>query len=343
MRAVTRRKAGSPQPILSNGRLSLDPATREASCDGAGVRLTGGNSRSFKPCSCGRAQSCRGLSSRVESMAGARRSKATPSSPDPFATAEAWRGCDPKCQGRRMAGRKGDVSQSLQFRLFLWLSAAIVLVAVPAGFLSYWYAFREAIELQDDQLRQTAAWAGATALLGPLRPRRPDRRAQIRSRGCIVLTAGPQGPWLPAGAEPGLSASAPDGLQTVAIGGAPWQFVISSRDRGLRIAVGQQTAVRNEIANKSALRAVAPLLTLIALLPLVIGATVRRMLRPLKRVAENLESSSEADWSRFPMGGCRSRSVLSSPRSSAFWRAWPSPSSCNGNSWRTRPMNSVRL
>ena len=46
------------------------------------------------------------------------------------------------------------MSRSLQFRLFLWLSLAIVLVAVPAGFLSYWYAFREAIELQDDQLRQ---------------------------------------------------------------------------------------------------------------------------------------------------------------------------------------------
>ena len=80
----------------------------------------------------------------------------------------------------------------------------------------------------------------------------------------IVLTAEPQGPWQPAGAAPGLSASAPDGLQTVAIGGVPWRFVISSHDRGLRIAVGQQTAVRNEIANKSALRAVAPLLSLIA-------------------------------------------------------------------------------
>jgi len=40
MRAVARRKAGSPHPILSNSRLSLDPATREVSCDGAEVRLT---------------------------------------------------------------------------------------------------------------------------------------------------------------------------------------------------------------------------------------------------------------------------------------------------------------
>ncbi len=40
IRSVARRKAGSPHPILSNGRLSLDPATREVSCDGAEVRLT---------------------------------------------------------------------------------------------------------------------------------------------------------------------------------------------------------------------------------------------------------------------------------------------------------------
>ena len=40
IRAVARRKAGSPHPILSNGRLSLDPATREVSCDGVEVRLT---------------------------------------------------------------------------------------------------------------------------------------------------------------------------------------------------------------------------------------------------------------------------------------------------------------
>lgn len=40
MRAVARRKAGSPHPILSNGRLDLDPATREVSCDGVSVLLT---------------------------------------------------------------------------------------------------------------------------------------------------------------------------------------------------------------------------------------------------------------------------------------------------------------
>jgi two-component system OmpR family response regulator len=40
MRAVIRRKAGSAQALLTNGRISLDPATREATCEGASARLT---------------------------------------------------------------------------------------------------------------------------------------------------------------------------------------------------------------------------------------------------------------------------------------------------------------
>jgi two-component system, OmpR family, response regulator len=40
MRAVTRRQAGARSPLLSNGELTLDPATREASVGGVTVRLT---------------------------------------------------------------------------------------------------------------------------------------------------------------------------------------------------------------------------------------------------------------------------------------------------------------
>ena len=41
MRAVVRRKGGVASPVLSNGRLSLDPATREVSLDGQQWRLSG--------------------------------------------------------------------------------------------------------------------------------------------------------------------------------------------------------------------------------------------------------------------------------------------------------------
>ncbi len=40
MRAVIRRRAGAPDPIMSNGVLSLDPVSREAAAGGASVQLT---------------------------------------------------------------------------------------------------------------------------------------------------------------------------------------------------------------------------------------------------------------------------------------------------------------
>ena len=40
MRAVIRRKGGSSGPVLTNGILSLDPATHEAKADGTATRLT---------------------------------------------------------------------------------------------------------------------------------------------------------------------------------------------------------------------------------------------------------------------------------------------------------------
>ena len=40
MRAVIRRQAGNPAPLLSNGFLTLDPATKEAVCGACRCRLT---------------------------------------------------------------------------------------------------------------------------------------------------------------------------------------------------------------------------------------------------------------------------------------------------------------
>jgi two-component system, OmpR family, sensor kinase len=201
-----------------------------------------------------------------------------------------------------MDGRKGKMSRSLQFRLSLWLSLTIVLVAVAAGFLSFSSAFNEAIELQDDQLRQTAGLAAASALLHPPIEVAGPPQADSESR-LILLTAQPGSAWQPDDAAPGLWADTPDGLQTVALRDVPWRFLMSTNDRGLRIAIGQQTAVRDEIANKTALRSVAPLLSLILLLPLMIGVIIRKMMRTLKSVAVDLEFRSESGWGQIPDAG----------------------------------------
>src|SRR5881392_2266133 len=55
-----------------------------------------------------------------------------------------------------MDGHKRGLKDSIQIRLSLWLSLAILVVALVAGVFSFVAAFREANALQDDMLRQVS-------------------------------------------------------------------------------------------------------------------------------------------------------------------------------------------
>ncbi len=201
-----------------------------------------------------------------------------------------------------MDGRQGGMRQSLQFRLSLWLSLTTILVAAAAGFLSFSSAFDEAIALQDDQLRQTAAMLQRELLSAlPIQGAEPPD-ADPESR-LIVLTSHPNEGWKPEDAAPGLRPDLPDGLQTITIAAVPCRLYVSTRDQGFRVAIGQQTTVRDEIATNSALRTVAPLLSLVFLLPLLVGYLIRRMLQPLKTRAADLEFRSEPVWQEIADGG----------------------------------------
>ena len=108
---------------------------------------------------------------------------------------------------------------------------------------------------------------------------------------------------MPEDVAPDLRPDLPDGLQTVGIRSVPWRLFVSTHDGGVRVAIGQQTTGRDEIANKSALRTVAPLLSLVLLLPLLVGYLIRKMLQPLKIMAAELESRSEPVWQEIAAGG----------------------------------------
>ena len=53
---------------------------------------------------------------------------------------------------------------SIQLNLSLWLSAAVLLAAAAAGILSFISMYREANDLQDQMLQQTAALINPAAL-----------------------------------------------------------------------------------------------------------------------------------------------------------------------------------
>lgn len=196
-----------------------------------------------------------------------------------------------------MDGFKGKIANSLQFRLSSWLALVIVCVAVAAGIFSFAAALTEANELQDDQLRQVAALLNDHRLSAdpPMVSRHAaDSDPEFR----VIVQALP-----PAGATPAapvagtlrLPANLSDGIQTVVVHDVSWRLLVRSLDAGGRVAVGQQTAVRDEIARDSAVRTLMPFLILIPILLVLVGYLIRQIFKPLRRLASEIDHRSEQD------------------------------------------------
>ena len=130
-----------------------------------------------------------------------------------------------------MAGCQGQMSHSLQYRLSAWLALVILLVALATGIISFLSAFQEAIELQDDQLRQTAALIHRQRLqVTP--PESPGAVPDVdpENRVVVQLLRQPNSPALePPGELPGLPLDLPDGLQTVMVKNLSWRVFVKTR------------------------------------------------------------------------------------------------------------------
>ncbi len=190
------------------------------------------------------------------------------------------------------------MSQSLQFRLSAWLALVILLVALATGVISFLSAFQEAIELQDDQLRQTAALIHRQRLhvTPPELPQDVVPDVDPETRVVVQLLHQPNSPELePAGELPGLPLDLPDGIQTVMVQNLSWRIFVKTLASGTRVAVGQQTAVRDEIARDSALRTMLSFLILIPILLLLVGYLIKKMFSPMKKLAFELDQRSEDD------------------------------------------------
>ncbi len=194
-----------------------------------------------------------------------------------------------------MDGFKTRLSRSLQFRLSLWLSLVILAMAVPAGVYSFYSAFHEANDLQDDQLRQVAA----LVLSRDLPPATPDRHATGKMKDdeskVIVQILAPAQNAGDDDTSLRLPADLPDGIQTVKVGHIPWRLFVKPTASGQRLAVGQQTEVRDEIARDSGLRTVMPFVVLIPILIALVSIMVRGMLRPIARLSQEVDRRDDQD------------------------------------------------
>jgi len=183
-----------------------------------------------------------------------------------------------------MDGFKKRLNASLQFKLSLMLSLAILLVAVVAGVFSFMSAFDEAQELQDDELRQVAQLMDRQSLLPPA----TDFHADEEVPRVVVQRLGDGGPLA-------LPASLAEGMHTLVLDGETYRVLVRTRASGDRIAVAQESDLRDEIAREGALRTVMPFLILVPVLLLIVADLVRKMFRPMVALAQEIDLRAGQD------------------------------------------------
>ena len=198
-----------------------------------------------------------------------------------------------------MDGLAQRLRESIRLRLSLWLSAAILAVAIVAGAFSFISAFAEAHELQDDTLREVAALVDRHHLplaAAPGKDQPAKESGEEESRVSIqYLSGGTAGGLAGPGAPLPLPPTLADGMHTIEIGGEPFRVLVKTTSTGERIAVAQETGVRDDIARNGALRTVMPFLVLVPILLLVVARLVREIFRPISSLAVEVDRRGERE------------------------------------------------
>ncbi len=185
------------------------------------------------------------------------------------------------------------MKNSLQFHLSRMLAIAILAAGLPASLASFYFAYSEAQEFQDDALRQIAVLSMSASidahLLAVAHASLSDPEARIK----IIHLPGPLRPaWLPIDVS--------DGFHTLNNGHGQVRVFITAPADGSRLAVIQPTDARDEIAFDSALRTLLPLLLL---LPILIGLVIHIVhdkLAGMRRLSAQLDRQSAAHLSPLP-------------------------------------------
>jgi two-component system OmpR family sensor kinase len=195
-----------------------------------------------------------------------------------------------------MDGFKKRLNDSVQFKLSFSLTLAILLIAVVAGVFSFVSAFDEAHELQDDMLRHVAALFEkqhlSPAVGGHAKGDNEESRVLVQrlvddpQMSGVNMAAG-------AGAPLPLSASQTDGLHTLTVDGESFRVLVQTTALGERIAVAQETWVRDKIARDGAWRTVMPLLILMPILLVIVADLVQKMFRPIASLSHEIDQRAE--------------------------------------------------
>lgn len=198
-----------------------------------------------------------------------------------------------------MDGFKRRLNESVQVKLSMTLSLAILATAFVAGIFSFMTAFDEAHELQDDVLLQVAQIVDRQGLLQAARSPN-DTRFTYRDEESRVIVQRLDDRSDPAldvdhGGVLTLPASLGDGLHTLRVDKENFRVLVKTTRAGQRIAVSQEAGFRNEIARDGAVHTVMPLLILVPVLLLIVADLVRKLFRPIAALAGEIDGRDERD------------------------------------------------
>ena len=91
-----------------------------------------------------------------------------------------------------------------------------------------------------------------------------------------------------------------EGFQIVSIQGESFRLYVHTLQSGQKIAVGQQTALRDEIAIDSGLSTLLPMLVLIPVLVLLTRIIIRKALAPITHLSLQLDQRNDSNLNPLP-------------------------------------------
>lgn len=195
-----------------------------------------------------------------------------------------------------MDGIKKCTSSSLKKRLSYWIFSVILSVAVIAASFTFYNAFEEAHELQDEVLQQMATLFERYSLkpddgvLTPLTSQQIEFQISVQQLGNTSIKSGLA-----------LPDDLKDGFHTVQLPTQSLRVFVNTLSSTQRIAIAQDTAIRDDIAFETALNTLFPLLVLIPILLFLLGYIVDKILKPVVILAEQLDLKTDLDTQLIPI------------------------------------------
>ena len=178
------------------------------------------------------------------------------------------------------------IKHSLQLQLSLTITALLLIIALISGSLSFYETYHQTHKIQDDLLRQIAAYINPDQPLPKSQKSKNDARIHIR-------TSTQQAPDKKALPE---ASHLPDGFHTLteADGDDTYRVYITTTEQG-KIIIYQENEYRDDLAQSIAWHSTIPILATIPLAIALLVWQIRRPLRPLRQQSQELQQRQAAN------------------------------------------------